>query len=356
MTLKLSTSFVASFMLLMVSSQTQAQEIAKMHHDYHSGSVTYSPDDPWTRSKLFNAHTGHSGNFYNCDGEECKRYSSYIYWQTNCQSLTPPRRGLLNQLRRDQGRIQQRIADGSCSCSACQTANGSLANVVKAEPQIDDAMIVDRLPPPPKSSLSEAAPLPSTKNRSVRELASDIKFGLVNHPELKSSTEAELTRPNQMAAKETDRFRRPIANKAVAAASTQPQTVAPRMGLLSQHPHQKKSGGVVQVDVAPAVPSNQSSARTSSTELATQDRTADQKIINDQHAFNSVYGRRMIQFDRHVQSESPIQPKQESNLANPNLSEAVAQSTIAPAAVQRHPQKIPARTAAATPLNYFAPK
>jgi len=168
----LATSF-AFLMLLIVSVETHAQEIAKIRDDYHSGPITYSPDDPWTRSKLFNAHTGHSGKFYNCDGEECKRYSPYIYWQTNCQSLTPPGRGLLNQLRRDQGRIQQRIADGAgaCACPNCPPANRVATEmaetVIETAQPIDELFIGERLPVAASEKTNEIARLRSTIERSL---------------------------------------------------------------------------------------------------------------------------------------------------------------------------------------------
>jgi hypothetical protein len=96
-----------------------AQELKKTRADYHSGSVQYSPDDPWTRSKVFQAHTGHSGFFYNCDNEECKRYSPYISWEQNCQPLWPERIRLFESLRTDLDKIRWRVNAGGCGCEYC---------------------------------------------------------------------------------------------------------------------------------------------------------------------------------------------------------------------------------------------
>ena len=90
-----------------------AQECAKIRHDYFKNPTgKYSPDDPWTRSRIWWRHTGHFGKFYNCDCEEQKRYSPYICWKNaDCPWVGE---GLLYQWRRDRSRIRQRIADGSC--------------------------------------------------------------------------------------------------------------------------------------------------------------------------------------------------------------------------------------------------
>lgn len=49
--------------------------------DYFS-SNTYSPSDPWIKGRIFRTHTGHDGLYYNCDEEESKRNSPYIYWKS----------------------------------------------------------------------------------------------------------------------------------------------------------------------------------------------------------------------------------------------------------------------------------
>jgi len=122
-----SLNFSAKFALIAVSgmafftmpewstTQVHAQQLRKAAHDYLSGSVTYSPQDPWVRSNAFHRHTGHYGLFYNCDSEECKRYSPYIQWKTNYQPLWPNTRGFVDGTVRDLDRVRQRIDDGSCN-------------------------------------------------------------------------------------------------------------------------------------------------------------------------------------------------------------------------------------------------
>ena len=105
------------FLLNLFSTNvSEAQEVRKTIRDYLSGPVSYSPDDPWYRSRLFNQHTGHYGRFYNCDGEECKRYSPYIDWKTNCDPLWPDRIGFVKGFRLERYQVAQRRDDGGCGC------------------------------------------------------------------------------------------------------------------------------------------------------------------------------------------------------------------------------------------------
>jgi hypothetical protein len=53
----------------------------------------FAPCDPWEKGAVFRTHTGHDGLFYNCDGEEEKRCSPYIYWpERPCDDLLSFRR------------------------------------------------------------------------------------------------------------------------------------------------------------------------------------------------------------------------------------------------------------------------
>jgi hypothetical protein len=108
-------------LLVVVCGAVEAvgQELKKIRHDYHSGGVQYSPDDPWSRSKVFQAHTGHAGFFYNCDSEECKRNSPYIYWKANCQPLWPERIRIFEGIRTDLDKVRWRINAGGCGCEYC---------------------------------------------------------------------------------------------------------------------------------------------------------------------------------------------------------------------------------------------
>jgi hypothetical protein len=93
----------------------QAQQIRKFAHDYFFESITYNPQDPQHRSDIYRKQIGHSGRFYNCDNEECKRHSPYIDWKTNFQPQWVNTRGLVDGTVRDLNRVKQRIQNGSCN-------------------------------------------------------------------------------------------------------------------------------------------------------------------------------------------------------------------------------------------------
>ena len=91
----------------------------------------YAPSDPWIRSGLFNAQTKHRGLGYNCDGEECKRNSPYIYWKNHTENDLPARKGWWQRLSQTTAEVKQRIADGNCNqcarkvpCHSCQQQKG----------------------------------------------------------------------------------------------------------------------------------------------------------------------------------------------------------------------------------------
>ncbi|WP_148618946.1 hypothetical protein [Mariniblastus fucicola] len=95
----------------------QAQILNKLRSDYDTDSmIQYAPDDPATRSRLFNLQTGHAGAFYNCDGEECKRNSPYICWKTGQDDKLHCTFWDVLQWRTDRDRIAQRICDGAGAC------------------------------------------------------------------------------------------------------------------------------------------------------------------------------------------------------------------------------------------------
>lgn len=114
-----------------LSTAAEAQEVRKALRDYRDDRVfNYQPNDPWYRGKLFNTHTGHYGNFYNCDNEECKRNSPYICWKPHYEKDFPTRRGFWQTVKCDFAEAMQRVRDGAgeclgsadCGCSQCQTA------------------------------------------------------------------------------------------------------------------------------------------------------------------------------------------------------------------------------------------
>ena len=108
----------------------------------HEHLVQYAPDDPVTRGRLFNFQTGHAGAFYNCDGEECKRNSPYIFWTQGYDDVYCPLCDVV-QFRRDRCKIAQRICDGSCcgqeqvagnqscGCSECSGGSSTMLSLAK---------------------------------------------------------------------------------------------------------------------------------------------------------------------------------------------------------------------------------
>lgn len=116
---KTSTVFILLTCLAMLSlfglaENGHAQLLKQVREDFGNNVLRYAPDDPSFRSRLFNLQTGHSGAFYNCDGEEDKRNSPYICWKnTSGDRVYCEARELLNW-KRDKAEIAQRICDGGC--------------------------------------------------------------------------------------------------------------------------------------------------------------------------------------------------------------------------------------------------
>lgn len=113
-------------MALACASSTEAQQ--RLHGGGGSSAqVQYAPGDPQTRSRLFNFQTGHRGAFYNCDGEEDKRNSPYIFWEYGPADakLHNPLLDIINW-RDDKREIAQRICDGAGACcngGSCQSGH-----------------------------------------------------------------------------------------------------------------------------------------------------------------------------------------------------------------------------------------
>lgn len=74
----------------------------------------YSPDDPWSTGRVYRNHTGHGGLFYNCDCEEEKRYSPYIYWQSEHCQQPETLKAKLCDIQWQLNEVRQRIRWGAC--------------------------------------------------------------------------------------------------------------------------------------------------------------------------------------------------------------------------------------------------
>ena len=174
-----SDTFLSAQIPLLSGIQNARIEVQKQRADY-PGPISYSPNDPETRSKLFRWQTGHAGLFYNCDGEECKRNSPFICWNT--QHGADWRNGACEACRRDRADIKQRLIDGCCSqtqsnckCNSCQ--NCQAATVVHDDSYEQEFKDVGELefendtiaPPVPQAPTDPHSTLPSVSiNKIIR--------------------------------------------------------------------------------------------------------------------------------------------------------------------------------------------
>jgi len=109
----------------MATSCCKAQSLSQLRSEFGNGPLPYAPQDPATRSGLLNLQTGHAGAFYNCDGEESKRFSPHITWKSaQGDRLYRPCRDILNWCK-DRAEIAQRICDGAgpCCSGGCESCH-----------------------------------------------------------------------------------------------------------------------------------------------------------------------------------------------------------------------------------------
>ena len=108
---------LVALIFVTVHRESEAQQVIKTLQDYCLNPFRqFQPDDPWTRSCLWNLQAGRSGLFFNCDEEEQKRYSPYIYWKCQTIDPIPPCPLAPRYLISDLHATKQRIIDGSCGC------------------------------------------------------------------------------------------------------------------------------------------------------------------------------------------------------------------------------------------------
>jgi hypothetical protein len=115
-------TLLAAFLLAIISQTAFGQGIVRdAVRDYVDDyPVHYQPQDPWTRGVIFRNHMGHGGLFYNCDQQECKRYSPYIVWKSqpyNCLPFQPVHTTISQQI----CEVKQRILWGGSGCFSCET-------------------------------------------------------------------------------------------------------------------------------------------------------------------------------------------------------------------------------------------
>ena len=105
-------------------AECEAQQLVKTIQDYCLNPFRqFQPDDPQTRSRIWNWQAGRTGLFFPCEEEEAKRYSPYIYWKYQTIDPIPPFPLTPYELHRDWKAAKQRLIDG---CSGC---NNSLASL-----------------------------------------------------------------------------------------------------------------------------------------------------------------------------------------------------------------------------------
>ena len=93
-----------------VSSQTYRR-------DYKiDAPIQYQASDPWDRGFNFRNHINHAGFFYNCDGEECKRNSPYLYY---LQATEDCRFNARQYIRRQIDEVKWRLQAGGCGDALC---------------------------------------------------------------------------------------------------------------------------------------------------------------------------------------------------------------------------------------------
>ncbi|MFM7118611.1 MAG: hypothetical protein ACKO0N_18445 [Planctomycetota bacterium] len=124
--MKLQTGLVALLLVVGIGQLAEAQ-LTQIGRDYRQP-MTYSPDDPFTKGLVYRLQTGQAGKYFNCDCEEEKRYSPYIYWQTVCNHTHP--KPYCTVLLRDLHEVKERVRAGACrggqncTCGQCQQTTG----------------------------------------------------------------------------------------------------------------------------------------------------------------------------------------------------------------------------------------
>jgi len=124
--MKLQTGLMALLLVVGIGQMAEAQ-LTQIRRDYRQP-MTYSPDDPFTKGIVYRLQTGQAGKYFNCDCEEEKRYSPYIYWQTVCNHTHP--KPYCTVLLRDVHEVKERVRAGACrggqdcTCEQCQQAAG----------------------------------------------------------------------------------------------------------------------------------------------------------------------------------------------------------------------------------------
>ena len=154
--------------LMSFSKDSEAQQIIKTLQDYCLNPYRqFQPDDPWTRSKIWNLQAGRSGLFFNCDAEEEKRYSPYIYWKRQTIDPIPPSPFCPRYVLSDCRALKQRISDGRCGVTRA-ASDGPTSCICPSG--CNDCTTQNAVPTGPVEVVSESDPaLPTTESAAMAD-------------------------------------------------------------------------------------------------------------------------------------------------------------------------------------------
>ncbi len=130
--------FTALFLLLFACPGWLAAQ--NVYLDYVKNQPhTYTPNDPWHVGEVFRNHMGHGGLFYNCDHQEDKRFSPFIYWQTR-QTICLKPWPVVSCLSQQLAEVRQRVDWGRCGASSVSGPPAANISYVGAEDATDASL------------------------------------------------------------------------------------------------------------------------------------------------------------------------------------------------------------------------
>ena len=178
--MRISTLCLSLLLAVMLVSQASAQGFFR---DFVINNPRqYGPDDPWTTGKIFYTRIGHGGLFYNCDYEECKRYSPYIEWnrQSTCYHRKAP---VANELFRQLFEIRQRVRWGACcdgeycdGCAHCSGGGGHYAKNAEA-PLVNGEAVTEATLALDATPMLETPPVAETQQQATIDAPEGYSHG-----------------------------------------------------------------------------------------------------------------------------------------------------------------------------------